>query len=300
MANPVCSTVDNGRTYLSYNGLSINSIDSYNNWFTKLFARVFGLSVDVEINGKIRSLNKADYAYWINCNTDQIGITASTAEQFTKFCLLNIIPPPQAHAVPINQRISPHRAQSLFRKLVKSFNNPAKCELYVRKGAALNEIFWTRGQYGISFGGKTDGLPDKKIQIDIFKYTPLLYAAERVGPELCLLMKTLGASSQIQGKRYEFSRDLVELTKRDEIKNTRESVPNGPVLHGQPHPGYRDEFHQDLHTDIIAKFKDTTTKRCDIVYDNASNTAVHRPVDQIVINEYEFERVMDSHKTRLF
>lgn len=299
MVNSVCSTVDNGRTHLSYNGLSIDSIDSYNNCFTKLFAWVFGWSVSVEIDGKIRSLNKADYANWINSHTDQIGITASATAQFTKLCLLNIRPP-QAHALPINQLLSPQRADTLFRKLVRNFHNPLLCTSYVKKGASLNQTFWTRGEYGISFGGKTDGLPDKKIQANICKYTPLLYAADRAAPELCLLMKSLGASPEIHGERYDFSRDLVELKKRDEIKDTQESVPNGPVLQGQPHPGFRLELHQDLHTDIIARFKDTTTKRCDIVYDNASNRAIHRPLDQIVTNEHEFERVMDSHKTRLF
>lgn len=301
MVNSIHSTVDNGRTHLSYNGLSIDSIDSYNNWFTKLFAWAFGWSVSVEINGKARSLDKADYANWINSHTDQIGTTAATTSQFSKLCMLNVRAP-EANARPINQVLSPEKAKRLFVRLVKSMHNPQlrdKAEGYVKKGAALHHAFWTRGTYGLSFGDKLDGLPYKKIETILCRYTPLLYAAVHTGPELCLLMKGLGANLQTHGEQYDFRRELVELKKSTEVKQKVDLVPNGPVVPGQPHPGYRNEPHRDLHTDIIAKFKDTTTKRYDILYNQALNTAIHRPVDQIITTEREFERVMDSHETRL-
>lgn len=301
MANSIQSTVDNGRVHLSYDGLYIDSIDSYNNWFTKLFAWAFGWSVGVCINGKTHSLNKADYAKWINSHTNRIDVTKETAKEFTNFCVLQVTRPAD-NASPMNRHLSASKTQSLFYKLVKSMHQKRDFEAakkYVNKGAQLNQQFWTRGDYDLSFGSMKQGLPDKRIEATFCRYTPLLYAASSGQPELAQLMRRSGANSNIVGERFEFSRSLVQIDPHTSLEPTVELVRNRRRPGQQHGNNYHREAHLNVHTHIIAKFEDKETKSHEILYNPAHNTVINRPLDQLRTVITQYDRTVDSHKTRL-
>lgn len=301
MANSIQSTVDNGRLHLSYDGLYIDSIDSYNNWLTKLFAWAFGWSLSVTINGKTHSLDKADYAKWINSHTNRIDVTKETAKEFANFCLLQITRPAD-NASPINRHLSASKTQSLFYKLVRSMHQKRDFDAakkYVNKGAQLNQMFWTRGGYGLSFGSMKHGLPDKRIEATFCHYTPLLYATHQNQPQLAELMRRSGANHNTTGERIEFSRSLVQIDPHTSLEPTVEFVRNRRPARQHHGNNYHREAHLNVRTQIIAKFEDKETKTHDLVYNTVYNTVINHPLNQLRTVITQYDRTVDSHSTRL-
>jgi hypothetical protein len=51
-----------GRLQISADAINLGSVQSYNNWFTRLVARLFALSIEVDFDGKTHSVNRKSYA----------------------------------------------------------------------------------------------------------------------------------------------------------------------------------------------------------------------------------------------
>src|SRR5437870_4590726 len=110
--------------------------------------------------------------------------------------------------------LSKAKTDLLYYKLVTSMcekNDFEAAKKYVAKGADLDRLFWTRQPYALSFGSMIEGLPNDRLQLQMRNYTPLLYAAEARQTELCNLMRSLLANTEIQGKCVEFHRDILQI-----------------------------------------------------------------------------------------
>ncbi len=300
--NNIQSTVDNGRLHISYDGLYIDSIDSYNNWFTKFFAWAFGNSVTVTVHGKERALNKNDYANWINTHTDRVNVTKASVKEFADFCVLQVRAP-NANATPISQHLSASKTQSLYYKLVRSMHtrhDVALAQKYVQKGAQLNQLFWTRAEFGISFGSMKAALPDKMIRkTEMHEYSPLLYAATNGWNALCELMKRTGANQQLRGQQVEFTRNLLNVDQQTSLNPTVSVVQRSYRRRGNLVITNHRQPHLNVQTKIIARFQDEETKINDLLYNGAFNTVVRQPVNQLRTVISNYNRIVENHQTRL-
>ena len=72
--NSIYTTVSKGQVHIAADAKYIGSVDSYNNWFTQFFSWLFGRSMTVNFDGKVRSLNKESYTNLIRSFTQNNGI----------------------------------------------------------------------------------------------------------------------------------------------------------------------------------------------------------------------------------
>lgn len=296
------STVDSGRLHLSYEGLYIDSINSYNNWFTQFFAWIGRRSMRVSFNGKVRSLNKVDYAKWISSHTDQINITKDTVGKFADFCKLQVRPPSDV-ASPTRFRISKAKSERLYHKLVSSMcekRDYEKAQKYVAKGADLDKLFWTRDRFGVSFSTMKADLPDRKIQtLMARKYTPFLYAKQNGPDALANLMVRAQADTASYGEVVEFSRELVDVSRNSTLEPTIGYGRSDIYTPRRHFVTYGPQAHVDMRTSLIATYQDSETKRSDLFYNRQLNITQNRPVDDVKTFVTTYTRVVDSHRLRL-
>lgn len=301
MTNAIQCTRDSGRVHLSYEGLSIDSIDSYNNWFTKLFAWMFGWSVSVTINSKTYSLDKQDYASWINSHTDRIDVTKAITHEFANFCSLQVRRP-SANASPIRHALSQYKQESLYYKLVKSMHNSHDFEgakKYLYKGAGLNYTFWSREQFGLSFTSMKAGLGDCAIKkTTMNNYSPLLYAATYGKSGLCNEMLRLGANPNITGSRVEFKRKLQDVQTNTTLEPTVDLVrTNYRGRGGRKITTYHNEAHLDVRTKTTAQFVDVETTLGSHVFSN--NQVLFQPLANPKATISAYVRTVDEYRNRL-
>ncbi len=304
MANSIQCTVDEGRLHVSYDGLYSGSIDSYNNWFTKLFAWVFGWSISININGKSRSVNKTDYANWLNNHTSVIGASKAVVKEFADFCLLQI-KPPQDNAAPTNRCLSSYKTASLYRKLVHCMyaNNFDGAKKYTIKGAALGPSFWIRGEYGISFNARNAGFATRQMELTIREYTPLLFAADHRQNQLCELMRRCGANIEAVGQEIGFSRSIIDHQHTVSTETSIGYIRNRPPVYHHPHYGRRPVItpvlHVDQHHATVLKLQDRETKRFDIVFDSFNNSTRHYAVQNPTTIVTNFDAPISSYTQRI-
>jgi len=213
------TTVDGGRLHVAADDKYVGSINSYNNWFTKFFARLFGWSEDVTFNGKVRCVEKKDYMNFLSTSTSYKEASLDRIKDYVDFNALKVVPTQDRGTM--RQNISQYKSDYLFGKLVNSMvshDDYEKAVKYVGKGANIDGQFWFRDGYGVSFSNLTQSLPnDKSFQLQAGRYTPLLYAAAKnnklFSSYICFFNPTLDA----EGETLKFERKIQEVNPHEDV-----------------------------------------------------------------------------------
>jgi hypothetical protein len=198
--NSVYTTVDGGRLHVAHDEKYAGSINSYNNWLTKLFSKILFLSKDIKLNGKIRTVNKKDYANFL----------ANVKDNISKAILM------RAH-------LSNSKGDKLFRKLISAIdkNDSTTAQKLVGKGAFINSKFWIlendpitfRTDHVISFGKITDGLLQNHptpLQFKATHFTPLIYAVTKEMNDLSNFLLKFRAITLHNGETVNFERIILK------------------------------------------------------------------------------------------
>lgn len=215
----VYTTVDGGRTHVAFDQCYQGSINSYNNWFTKFFAKLFGKTIDVAIGGKTRRLNKNSYLKFLNSHGNAIG--KKDLKQFCDFSTASVKNVIQNHGY-MRDNISRTKSQKLYRKMVGALAKNSVSEYRVRKlvgrGAEIQKPFWIREGRGISFGSINQGLPTNKLKFKAQQLTPALLASKKGLKSLVGFMHKYSPNlRQDTGKEVVFKREITGVDRRENV-----------------------------------------------------------------------------------
>ena len=222
----IFTTVEGGRLHVGVDEHYTGSVSSYNNFFTKFFAKVFGWSKEITVNSKVRHVNKTDYAKWLNNNTAQAEVSASELTGYLDVNSLELRPSDtQGH---MRDHISASKARKLFEKMVRALVEKRDEEAaikYAGKGADLDREFWIREGFGLSFEGVDANLPENKaVDFKAWRFTPLLYAQEMRRFSFSDFLMRCNTNSFAVGQEVQFTRRIMEVNPHTTIDESEDYV----------------------------------------------------------------------------
>ena len=224
--NSVCTTVSQGRVYVTANNKYVGDLKHYNDFFTKFFAWLFGSSVSVDFDGKVRSINKASYVKLLS-DLKVDNQTINKIGSHSKF--KSIIQ--AAHLPATDQKMRDVIASSdrtaLFKKLAIAISEGdiEKALLMIDKGASLEQTYYQTYRTGLTdrpaFHHDDANYSDvmRDCQFTVFYGTPILQAAKKDLKKVYEHLKDMGADLSAQALEYEYTRTITLVTD-DFIKYT--------------------------------------------------------------------------------
>jgi hypothetical protein len=284
ICNKVYTNVDQGRLHIAFDEHYQGSINSYNNFFTKFFAKLFRLSVDVTINSKTRRLNTKDYINFLTSH----GIANATPKTIRSFTYLTpgSMPIHSRNLGPMVNHLRPEKVQSLTNKILSAIHagDQNRALKQLGRGADPNRLFWIRGyDRAFLYHDICQGLPCHAISpFESVQYTPLLYARERGQSEIFQQLLRFGANPAVRGQVVRCQRAIADVR----VQNTLEPTVRTHVVvdhHHQRwhHPDSRhvrvvQRLGMDARTTQKVFFEDTYQKIGDTFLDTLGNY-VHVP-----------------------
>ena len=207
----VYSTVDRGRTHIAFDEQYQGSVNSYNNFFTKFFANLFSLSIDVTVGSKIRRLNKKSYIDFLSSHAIP-GVTCKSVSSYSRLDAASIPCSPGLGFM--RQHLSVSKIDSLSCKLIRSIRaqDQNKAINFLGKGANPNYLFWVRGNDGqtVLHGSLEEGLPHQTIPVFASTlYSPLLYTKASNQHEIARRLEQFGADRIQRGQVRSFQRTVI-------------------------------------------------------------------------------------------
>lgn len=237
--NNIYTTISNGQVHIAADTKYIGSVDSYNNSFTQFFAWLFKLSIAVDFDGKVRSLNKESYTNLLRILHQEERIRKiSQAMLFRPIAEAGQLP---VNGLKMRDVITRKDRYALFKKLAQAiwYGDIAKALLMIGKGAALNISYYDRDRLHPSFKQDTVDLdPHSRYSFTVFKAPPLLQAARKGHIVVCKFLQEAGANALAKGEKYKFKREITRVDKRLEAVVEPTVVPHHYIVkdqHGSDH-----------------------------------------------------------------
>jgi hypothetical protein len=268
--NTIFTTISGGQVHIATDTKYIGSVNSYNNCFTQIFAWLFRLSMTVNFDGKIRSVNKKSYANLIRSLT--LNDRINNIRQYNMFRPVV----ESAMLSPSNLRmrnvITKEDRQELFRKLAIAISqgNTAKSLLLIGKGAELDTAYYDRDFLSPSFSTDTEGLGASRYTFTVYYASPILQAARKGNFAVVKFLQEAGANLSVSGKQYNFKREITGVFTRPNLELRPMLIPHHyhtRDLQGRchDHVDYRTEYRPQLCEQTVVNTQDS---RCDerIVY----------------------------------
>lgn len=278
--NSIYTTVSKGQVHIAADTKYIGSVDSYNNCFTEFFAWLFGLSMTVNFDGKVRSLNKESYTNLVRSLIQN--------NEINDICQRSMFRPiaeaakfPQGN-LKMRDVITSKDRQALFQKLAIAISrgNTTKALLMIGKGAELDTEYYDRGQLYPSFSRDTSDLDStSRYGFTVFKAAPILQAARKSNVRICQFLKDAGANLSVSGKQYSFKREITNVNSRLEFGVEPRWVPhhyhtNDSKGNERDSVRYRMEYRPQLRERTIVTTQDSRSGEKNYQLDPASFTVI--------------------------
>jgi len=302
------SSIDNGRTHFASGINYQGSVNSYNNFITRI-TKYLGFATDVVVDGKTRCLNNKSYVKFLHT----LGLTEASVENLSQFQNLDTI-----KATLIKNRgmmrshLSADKTSRLGHKMIHAIyqGDVERAQKLLIKGASANQAFWIGDYDGkVSFERQFKSqLPNSKVPaFRVFYYNPLILAASKQHDYLVKVLKMFGSDDKFVGKTLVFSRDIEGVDTQTNLKLAprlhvvpnrygRESAHGLGIhyvrprenFHGMHHRGHHLESHMGL--DVVREqtitFADREDQYQDIVYDTLNERL--KFVDRPDLNKTHF------------
>lgn len=270
--NTIYTTVSNGQTHIAADTKYIGSVDSYNNGFTQLFAWTLGRSINVNFDGKVRTLNKESYENLIR-NLAQSNLFGGI-DQYTQFR-----PVAENVALPntnmkMRDVITNEDRNVLFQKLAQSISsgNTTKALLMIGKGAELDKAYFERNDRYPSFYSDTEGLfSETRYAFNVFHAAPIMQAAKKANSKVVEFLKEAGANTTSVGQEYAFKREIVDVQRNLEFTYEPRFVPHHHHHHGYHHTDHRLEYRPALRERTTVLTQDSRDIKTNYKLDNDLN-----------------------------
>lgn len=225
--NSIYTTVSKGQVHIAADTKYMGSVDSYNNCFTQFFAWLFGRSMRVNFDGKVRSINKESYTNLIRSLIQDDKI--NDIRQRSIFRLIAEAATLPQGSLKMRDVITSDDRQALFQKLAIAISrgDTTKALLMIGKGAELDTVYYDRGQLCPSFSRDTSDLSsNSRYNFTVFKAAPVLQAARKGNAAVCQFLKDAGANLSVSGKQYSFKREITNVDSRLELAAEPRLVPH--------------------------------------------------------------------------
>lgn len=241
--NSIYTTVSRSQVHIAADTKYIGSVDSYNNCFTQFFAWLFGLSMAVNFDGKVRSVNKESYTNLIRSLTQNNEINDIRQRSLFR-------PIAEAAALPagnlkMRDVITTEDRQALFKKLAIAISRgeTTKALLMIGKGAELDGAYFDRDQLPPSFSRDISDLnANSRYIFTVFYAAPILQAAQKGNRVVCQFLKDAGANLSVSGNQYTFKREIIDVENRLEVVPMSRLVRHR-VIDSNGHKRYKDRYH---------------------------------------------------------
>ena len=210
------STVSCGRTYIArdkanvgdFKSYFVGDVNSYNNFFTRFFARLFEVSIQVNFDGKWRDVNKKSYVKLLH----KLGITdarVSNLAQYTRFKPytdgIDLTGKTMREALPYSKQ--ERLLLGLGRAILQ--NNTEKALRKIGKGALVDQAYYDRGVFGPSLYSEGEGLSsERRYQFSVFLGAPIMQAARKGLTDVARRLHQVDARIDCVGQSYTFLREI--------------------------------------------------------------------------------------------
>ena len=212
--NTVYTTIDRGSTHIALGKNYLGSVNSYNNWVTRLFAWILNRSMTVDFEGKARSVNKKSYLELAKGLLNKPELTIQEIAQHKVFKTFSDGITLPSDPKMMRKAISVEKSHKLFRKLAIAISKTEtdKALKQIGKGAALDTKYYVRTGHGLSFDSDTSGLGSDWIgTLPVFEGTPILVAANEGKTSVVNRLREFGADINVTAHHYTFTREIVGL-----------------------------------------------------------------------------------------
>lgn len=224
----IYTKISNGQVHIAADTKYIGSVDSYNNWFTQFFAWLFGRSITVNFDGKLRTLNKASYTNLIqSLNQNNTINDISQRSIFRPIAEAATLP---QTSLKMRDVITVDDRQALFKKLAIAIStgDTKKALRMIGKGAQLDTVYYNRANLNPSFSTDTANLDsNSRYNFTVFKAAPILQAALKGNRAVCQFLQKAGAKLEnVTGIQYTFSREIMSVDTRSEVVMEPSFIPH--------------------------------------------------------------------------
>jgi hypothetical protein len=265
--NALYTTVSDGQLHIAADTKYIGSVDSYNNCFTQFFAWLFQVSIPVNFDGEVRSLNKNSYALLmksLSCDDKIVDIAKCT--MFRRVAEAAELPKSNLR---MRDVIASSDRRELFQKLAFAISqgDTTRALLMIGKGAEIDTPYFERENFSPSFYADSDGLFAKtRYKIDVFHAAPILQAARKGNAVVCNFLIVAGANLSSVGEEYVFHREITKVDTRLEpawilhnVPHYYTTVDSFGFVHR--HVEYRLEYAWELQDRTYVTTQDTRTAK---------------------------------------
>ncbi|MEC7839371.1 MAG: hypothetical protein VX777_04980 [Chlamydiota bacterium] len=275
---PIYTTSSNERTYIAAGKNYLGDVNSYSdNFVLEFFAWLFRLSINVNFDGQNISVNKKSYLKLVNKLTEK-DIKIKDIKNYTFFKNVANSRTVESFGL-MRDHISSSDSNYLFGELAKaiSSNNTNQACKLIGQGASLDQVYYDRGEYGVSFKSDNVGLDKKNYRFKVVKANPFLQAHVKNNTVIAKKLEEFGANTTNEGEEYTFNRVIkgvkhtTEIVKETKYKThfpedfTRNRAPTFVDREGHVIPEARVESHRNISQSVrISKTpvitKETTFK----------------------------------------
>lgn len=181
-------------------------INAYNNFLTRFFARILGLSMDIKIAGKMRSVNKKSFQNHLqSIGLDQNLLVSNYSKLFKNA-------PTLENRKLLSESLSGKKTDRLFRVMIKAIQKDEVdiVKELVRKGAPIDRPFFISEANGNIFFDESSMrnflLSHLPVKPYFYRYTPLSYAADtNNNSAITSFLLTLKPKSSLLDTKIKFS-----------------------------------------------------------------------------------------------
>lgn len=209
MVSHYYSTVSAGRTHIAKDENYVGNVNSYNNGFTKFFARIFCKAMKVTIDGQVRWVNIKSYIKLLT-NLGVADVTKKTVKNFKVFNTLDIH---FAAGDRMRDRLTADKVHNLTIKLIENLyqgNNRGAMQA-VGEGADVNRFFWDRQGLRYSFNSYKPNYAGSARQYTATSYTPLLLSAAKNANTVLNFIRRVDGNMNEKGKVVQFVRSIEDV-----------------------------------------------------------------------------------------
>lgn len=211
----IYTTTSKSRLHFAKDEIYLGSVSSYNNKLTRFLAALFKISIDLNINGKKRHLNKNQCIKLLKSHDKTIDLTDIKAIDLST---INI----KSQGL-IRDHISKEKVIKLTKKLINAIET-GEYEYALRclsKGADPNRPFWHWGEelnltFSKDFSAK---LPLENLSLLAYSHTPYTYAIKLNKRDIYNSMKIFQAAAY-SGDVFDFKREIKFKTYTDTKEQT--------------------------------------------------------------------------------
>lgn len=193
------STVSGGRTHIADGAHYLGSVNSYNNWLTRIVTKIFRLSMTVTINGKERQVNKKSYQKLLAKAGHDESVEVSDHKELTVRSSVS--------GECMRKHISKSKRYILSMKLVAAILNKEedRAVRLINKGAKLNHVYSKIGNHGWIFGPLKERLnPDMSYEVEVTTGTHWIHANQYGLNSVKSALKEAGADTTRTGEKYTY------------------------------------------------------------------------------------------------